>query len=200
MSETLNKIDVARKQIDSAIYLSFFDHDPVPIHTLTRAALEILEKLCEKRGIDYSLKELNKIIRSMGKPVYDKWVEHKNFFKHADKDYDANIKSFDERWNDLLLYTAIDLYQKLAKKSKRMESFQLWVLLIYYEMLIKYNPQMLGIISDQFIQYCLKMTREDSLLYGRLLYYYFHEQNKEKEADIVEKSLIAKYGKIPSYK
>ena len=47
----LNKIEIAKRQLETGIDLLFDDADFVSIHTLLFASSEVLKNLCEARGI-----------------------------------------------------------------------------------------------------------------------------------------------------
>lgn len=46
----LNKLDVARRQVDAAIRMTFNGEDPLATHTVIAAGNRIIRDLCEKRG------------------------------------------------------------------------------------------------------------------------------------------------------
>jgi hypothetical protein len=43
----VNKLDAARRQIDTAICMLFAEDDPVAVHTLVCAGWQVLRDLCE---------------------------------------------------------------------------------------------------------------------------------------------------------
>jgi hypothetical protein len=115
----LNKMEAARRQLRAALELWFGDGDPVAIHTLARAAHEVLSDVAEHLGMshltfdthasaiaktfDASTREVHQLIKGPG-----------NFFKHADLDPDAEIH-FDEGWNASLLIVCVGCLMHLDR-------------------------------------------------------------------------------------
>src|SRR5580704_280818 len=80
---SVSKLEAARRQLDTAIYLQFNDGDFISIHTLSYAAIEILDALLQAKG-----KRNFSVLRSEAvKPEYRDRAEAlfrqtANFFKH----------------------------------------------------------------------------------------------------------------------
>ena len=90
----LSKLNVASRQLETAITLYFQEADPVSIHTLACAAHEIIETLNAKNGGEPTIRQQ---FRDDIKPEYVKLFFKKldsarNFFKHADRDPDDVIE------------------------------------------------------------------------------------------------------------
>ena len=80
----ISKLDAARRQLESAIFLYFNEADPVSIHTLTAAAYNILKDLSAKRiGSAMFVKGLilNFIKEEYRDEMHKKIYEAENFFK-----------------------------------------------------------------------------------------------------------------------
>ena len=104
MKITVTKISAARSQLIQAIRLFFEEGDPVSIHTLAGASLEILnDHFTDQVNVADNLfifhkyapfikeerrQEIRKIERSA-----------QNFFKHADKDLQQGVTSFEFQTN-----------------------------------------------------------------------------------------------------
>jgi hypothetical protein len=90
----VSKLDAAKRQLETAIRLYFFDGDPVSIHTLTAAAYNVLRDITKRKGaepvifkgqvFDYVKPEHHEMFRA-------KISEAENFFKHADRDHEATV-------------------------------------------------------------------------------------------------------------
>ncbi|MEK7992289.1 MAG: hypothetical protein AAB403_00650 [Planctomycetota bacterium] len=96
----VSKLDAARRQIDTAIALWFDDGDPVAVHTLTAAAHELVHTLYKKRGLHDLLFDSDWIKDEYRKQWSDKLRANANFFKHADRDAEAELE-FDPILNDM---------------------------------------------------------------------------------------------------
>ena len=106
----VNKIEAARRQIDTAIRLLFGNEDPVAIHTLTMAGFRILRDLSNKRNSN-----MNKIAQLFIKPgmegkFWGTLQSFANFLKHADEDPDSIIDNIQEEVNDAILFLATLYY------------------------------------------------------------------------------------------
>lgn len=80
---TLTRRDIARGQLESAILLWFLEKDPVAIHVLATAALEVIHGVGSKKGKPSLIKSVSKAFpKSFQKQV----AMPQNFFKHATTD------------------------------------------------------------------------------------------------------------------
>ncbi len=93
MKISLSKIDVAESQLRTAIRLMFGSGDPVSVHTLTSAALNILHDHIPKEEAwkhDIFLHGNTIFIKEEYQSIWrNKVREAANFFKHADRDLKA---------------------------------------------------------------------------------------------------------------
>src|SRR5579863_8307400 len=94
----LTKIDVAERQLRTAIELRFSGKDPVSIHTLAMAAFRVLKDVSEHQAGNSTVDIL---IRDYIRPEHEKvfWAaisKASNFFKHADRDFDQEFEDFEE--------------------------------------------------------------------------------------------------------
>jgi len=88
----LSKLDVALRQLETAITLYFHYADPISIHTLTAAAYNVLRNIKTHRGVDFTmLKDAEQVYPHMRDKFRSVLNEAENFFKHADRDPDDTI-------------------------------------------------------------------------------------------------------------
>src|SRR5262245_50173264 len=80
----ISKIDAAKSQLATAIELYFEDRDPISVHTLAMAASEIIDRLCEGKGLQSMRAHfMAQIMPARRKEVADALNKAVNFFKHA---------------------------------------------------------------------------------------------------------------------
>ena len=107
----LTKLEAARRQIESAIWLWFVGDDHVSVHALAAAAHRLLLELAairEKSAWPYSGAYLS------SKPVPPRRANPGDavmFFKYAKKDETYELS---EQWTELYLFDAIMAYSSLA--------------------------------------------------------------------------------------
>ena len=130
----VTKLDAARWQLGTAIWLYFHEADPISIHTLTKAAYDVINALNKKRhspmGLDdMMLKDLGDEFlssKAQRRMFHDFLNEAANFFKHGNSDPTATL-SFDTSWNEVLLFDAVRKYCSfVADCPKEMLIYQLW--------------------------------------------------------------------------
>jgi len=126
---TLTKLDVARRQLETAVALWFDDGDAVSIHTLVAAAHRIVHDIAEHRGsgailldrvhlsgLGYDPKEFVKAIRGA-----------ETFFKHAKDDPDATLE-FSSHETEPMFYSAIECYHSLVlRRSQPLALLLAWL-------------------------------------------------------------------------
>lgn len=130
MSAPLTKIDVARRQLVTAINLLFNGNDPVSAYSLAANAWEIIDELCNRKGIESASAQTQEHL-PQGKSLKRNYINSpdRNFFKHADFDPDGVLKDFDESKVDAVVFLAVEDYLRLLKKSPvEFQVFQLWYL------------------------------------------------------------------------
>ena len=91
--EWIDKLDVARRQVNAAVRMFFDRHDPIfahsdPVvaHSVISAAHQILTDLCKLRGVQVLLRGNQKSREQRNHINFAA-----NFFKHADRDGEARI-------------------------------------------------------------------------------------------------------------
>jgi hypothetical protein len=89
---TITKLEAARRQLNTAIWLWFVDGDPVSIHSLAYAAYEIIHVVSRHRKRTQKLLFDATFMRGEYQAKVAKFLKkHANFFKHANKDVEGNI-------------------------------------------------------------------------------------------------------------
>lgn len=107
----LTKLEAARRQIESAIWLWFVDDDHVSVHALAASAHRLLVDLAavrETAAWPYSAAYLP------GSPVKVRCADADDaatFFKYAKKDETYELS---EQWTELYLFDAVMAYSSLA--------------------------------------------------------------------------------------
>jgi hypothetical protein len=154
---TVDKLESAQRQLDTAIRLYFEDADPISIHTLTSASLQILIDINEKRGggpfpIEFEFVE--------DKELRMKTIRHMrsfpNFFKHADNDpYDT--KSIRPRLNESILFACEEGYSRYGTPTQTMLAFRLWFLAMNFEFA---SHDLLTTLPSQLSEFIQLIRRE----------------------------------------
>ncbi len=108
----LTKLEAARRQIESAIWLWFVDDDYVSVHALASAAHRLLVELAavhEKASWPYSVAYLPEqpSVKTRRVDCSDAAM----FFKYAKKDEAYELS---EQWTELYLFDAVMAYSNLA--------------------------------------------------------------------------------------
>lgn len=117
MKIMVNKIDAARRQVDTAISLCLDERDPVSVHALAMAGFNILHDLAAAReDID-----IHNIITKMIRPGMEGrfWKSFRSlasFLKHADWDPDG-ILSVDDETNDIVLSFCCEYYRQMGNTA-----------------------------------------------------------------------------------
>jgi hypothetical protein len=89
----LSKLDVGRRQLNTAIMLWFADGDPVSIHSLAYAAYEIIHVVSRKNQRARTLLFDSDTVKEEYRGEFNILLKkHANFFKHANKDAEDVIE------------------------------------------------------------------------------------------------------------
>jgi hypothetical protein len=117
---SVTKLDVAKRQLETAIVLYFADGDAVSVHTLCCAAYDVIHALNKKRNNplaanDLMLKDLDRYLGSKAekKLFHDKLNAAQNFFKHAYGDPNET-HTLNPKYTEGLLLDAVQKYARLA--------------------------------------------------------------------------------------
>jgi hypothetical protein len=124
----VSKIDAARRQLDTAIELWFYDKDPVSVHALARAAYEIIHDINQKKGGGVDLLFDSVVIKDEYQKEWAAVLKAPgNFFKHADRDPE-DIVEFPLEGSLLFFIFAIrGLHNLGERRSARAEVFLKWI-------------------------------------------------------------------------
>ncbi len=128
----LNKKDAASQQLETTCLLFLGECDPVSIHTLANAAHDILMNLGKPKNITSILKE--DVVKQLKLPDEKSFRKNnlnkaRDFFKHADTDAEE-VLNFEPPMNELLLHSAIRLYERLfEEKGYWMGAFDFYLIL-----------------------------------------------------------------------
>jgi hypothetical protein len=130
------KLDGARRQIETAIWLRFNRGDPVSIHTLCCAGYEIVRVLNRLSGRNLMLKDLWQMLEGESRETFRRVVNSPdNAFKHADRDPFA-VAELNTGWTDGLLREAVSGYYALmgGQCSPLMSLYVVWHSIRYREL------------------------------------------------------------------
>ena len=112
----LSKIDAAKRQLESAIWLWFVDADIVSVHTLAAAAHRLLLDLAERRGVASLLLATEYFTKQREKEPKRRLQEAEEFFTGAKS---AETYAFDEVLVELRLFDAVMAYASLFDRDSR---------------------------------------------------------------------------------
>lgn len=135
---TINKLDAAQRQLDTAIRLTFSVGDPVAIHTLAAAASRIIRDLCEARGdVEAYLRFTDWIKPEYLREFWGKYNASANFLKHADQDHSAS-HDLNPDGTDYLMLNAVHWYHGLeSQMATEMRVFMYWFAACHPNILIR---------------------------------------------------------------
>lgn len=159
MKIRVTKIGAARAQLNEAIALFFEERDPISIHTLIGASLEVLnDHFSDPREVwnnglmfHYHSVFIKEERRS---EAYAKVNEARNFFKHADRDLKKGIDSieFEPNVNEFFIFGAIQCLEAVEKKlglvekrSEEINTFIGWFMARYSEY---FHPEVQNYVKD----------------------------------------------------
>lgn len=127
ISETVSKLDAARRQLATAIELWFYDKDQVSIHTLSFAAYEIIHDVSRKKGRKQTLIFDTPFVKKQYRGSWSAAVKRTaNFLKHGDHDPDGKIE-FRPILSELFIIFAINGLETMSISLNEHEwSFFCW--------------------------------------------------------------------------
>ena len=137
LKASLTKLDVAGRQINTAIELLFRGGDAISIHTLAMAAFRILYDVSKRKNRTFHFLFDDMIQPGKEKEFWGKYFNKwSNFAKHAEKDPDGLIEALDESLNDTLLVMCCFGWRDHGRElSHAMNVFSSWFVTV--------NPNML---------------------------------------------------------
>ncbi|WP_427914861.1 hypothetical protein ACPWT1_08100 [Ramlibacter sp. MMS24-I3-19] len=135
MTSPLTKLDVARRQLATAIRLFFDCTDPISVYSLAANAWEVIDVLCTRAGVASASTQTRGHL-TVGKDLKRDYINSpfRNFFKHADRDPDGLLEGFESSAVDALLFLAVEDYIQIRGRSPvEFQIFQLWFLACHPE-------------------------------------------------------------------
>ncbi|MGA2331257.1 MAG: hypothetical protein ABSG75_05805 [Syntrophales bacterium] len=108
-SQTIDKLEAACRQLNTAIFLWFHDGDAVSIHTLACSAHQIVHDINHRRGGRDLLYDSLMFKDEYRRQAIHYLKQHYNFFKHAEKDPEGGIE-FDPLVTEIfIMFTSLGL-------------------------------------------------------------------------------------------
>jgi|688.fasta_scaffold101765_1 hypothetical protein len=170
---SVTKLEAARRQLEVAIELWFFDRDAVSIHTLASAAYQVLADLSKDRGLEPMLTTReglkDRIRPGMEAEAYKMFSEAENFFKHADRDPNETIE-FRPGSNQPILWEASARYRELTgERVPALEAMYWWFILTHpqYYILPEHQLPTFTQSQSQFVPNGKQAFFRDYLTYAK---------------------------------
>lgn len=157
----LTKLEVAQRQLETAVCLYFDDGDPVSIHTLAAAASEIINGVCKAAGSP--VRTMRDRALDYIRPEYQDEVRRalsmsQNFFKHADRDSEG-VLDFGSDEADARLLDAIVAFQKFTGTAPPiLTTYRHYAALTWAKHMVK--GDWLAQASPQQLQLCQSLSRK----------------------------------------
>jgi len=144
----VTKLDVARRQLGTAIRLWFQDADPVAVHTLAYAAYEIIHVLSKKRDPyrDTLIFDADMIKDEYLRDWNIKVRKSANFFKHADRDSEDSLE-FMPSLTLLFLLAAVSGLRQMKEEPNAEEQTLFYWLFLHHPDWIK--PDISKLLEDR---------------------------------------------------
>jgi hypothetical protein len=169
MEIPLTKVDVARRQLATAIRLFFDGGDSVSVLSLAANAWEVIDFLCIRAGVA-SMSAQARTYVAPGKDLKKDYINSpfRNFFKHADRDPDGVLQNFDDAVVDGILFLAVEDYIRMRGKSPiELQVFQLWYLACHTEKVVGDKlDEVLDAVAGMFPE-IETLTRDEQVAMGR---------------------------------
>jgi len=158
--QTIDKLDAACRQLNTAISLWFNDGDAVSIHTLTFAAHQIVSDINSHKGGSELIYDSAVIKDEHRTEAIKKLRRHYNFFKHADNDPSGTIE-FDPICTDwFIIFTIIGLEYLGRKPDAVQRAFTIYWYLCHPDMLTEKGKTIVAALSEESRQYDLEMHKQ----------------------------------------
>jgi hypothetical protein len=139
----ITKLDAAKAQVATAIWLYFEDRDPISVRTLVVAAGEIIDRICDSKGT-LSMRSglLARIAPDRRKDVIDALNKAANFFKHASSSRPNQVlKDFSDDRNLLGILMAADGLRLLSVEMIETRIFGAWVAIVEPHLMLVPPPK-----------------------------------------------------------
>ena len=171
---TVNKLDAARRQLETAVTLWFHDGDPVSIHTLLMAAHEILRVLNKEAGGPPMMGEPCPQIREEYTDVWrDLCSASSHFFKHSSRD-STETHYFAPRFNDAFMLDATECYKRLTNNERPLFRIFKWYMRLHVPRLFIEDdppvnaPDLKAMLKPQFFSALIDIASDPEPLTGQL--------------------------------
>jgi hypothetical protein len=129
----LDKIDVARRQIDAAVELFFRGGDPCAIHTLAAASYDVLGDLLSKAKVR---DDLLAVLRPECREEFSRlWRAPQSFFKHADRDA-RGVLEYETDLAEQMLFQACRRFRALGPMTPPMRALEVYYVVRHPEVLL----------------------------------------------------------------
>lgn len=146
--QTVTQLEAAESQLATAIEIFFADGNDIAIHTLARAAHEILGRLSAQKNLQRGVIEegLKNVKPEIRKTVTTKVDKAKNYFKHGDTNPEETL-SWEPKVTEYFIWDATSLHRQLVGTQKNPEiiSYSLWFRLHHDDMWIEANGEISGL-------------------------------------------------------
>jgi hypothetical protein len=160
----VDKLDAATRQLRTAITLWFNEGDPVSIHALAFAAYEVIHAVSKKRNpyrrdLLFDSLVIKDEYRSQVNIYLKKYAY---FFKHADRNPDAEIEFNPELSETFILY-AICGRELCGEPSSEEESNYLWWLQIHHSDILtqKGRDALSNLMSAENIELLRRVSKHE---------------------------------------
>jgi hypothetical protein len=136
---TLNKHEAIRHLIHTSVRLIMTQEDPFAVHLLVHSADKMLIDIAGKRGQELKVDWELYIKDEYHKAFFDRHRATYNYFKHADRDFSADLPVHDIMMlNVMTLFIAIENYVKLfGERTDHMMLFLVFVMNLSPEIINK---------------------------------------------------------------
>jgi hypothetical protein len=168
MTSTLTKLDVARRQLATAITLCFDGADPISVFSLAANAWEVIDVLCTGAAIASASAQTREHLTA-GKDLRRDYINSpfRNFFKHADRDPNDLLEGFESSAVDPVLFLAVEDYIRFRGRSPvEFQIFQLWFLACHPEKLASDRVDDVLAATSRMFPAIARLPRNDQIVLG----------------------------------
>jgi len=135
----VDKIEAARRQLKTAVWLYFVGADPLSVHTLAAAARQVLEDANTHRGGKPMLVS-GKVLELLKPELHGAFQRifrsSANFLKHAKKDPDDVLRFRPEETEFLLVEACLTYWELSGRKEPEFMAFQAWYMFQFPEAVV----------------------------------------------------------------
>lgn len=165
----LGKIDVACRQINTAITLWFTGGDPVSVHTLACSAYQIIHDINQQIGSRDLLYDSLVFKDEYRKEVVDQLKRSYNFFKHAEKDSTKTIEFNPASTDVFIMFTSLGLELLGVKPDEIRGAYTIYQMITNPKALTERGISQLEKIPEENRRHLTTMPKQDFFLAYKLL-------------------------------